>query len=106
MDSVSVSRDDIDALTQGLDAGLLPAGELLRSLVNAIQAVFDGGEDSVTVSVDVTGSLRDTFDAAFTPEPGPPADPAPAPLTPAPPIPAPPAPGAQQVHLRVFKITR
>jgi hypothetical protein len=97
MDSVSVSRDDIDALTQALDAGLLPAGELLRSLVNAIQAVFDGGEESVTVSVDVTGSLRDTFDAAFTPEPGA-AAPAPAP-------PAPPAP-AQQVHLRVFKITR
>ena len=56
MDSVSVSRDDIGALTQALDAGLLPAGELLRSLVNAIQAVFDGGEESVTVSVDVTGS--------------------------------------------------
>lgn len=97
MDSVSVSRDDMDALTQALDAGLLPAGELLRSLVNAIQAVFDGGEESVTVGVDVTGSLRDTFDAAFTPEPGA-AGPAPAP-------PAPPAP-AQQVHLRVFKITR
>ena len=92
MDSVSVSRDDIGALTQALDAGLLPAGELLRSLVNAIQAVFDGGEESVTVSVDVTGSLRDTFDAAFTPEPG-----AAAAAT---------APPAQQVHLRVFKITR
>jgi hypothetical protein len=96
MDSVSVSRDDIDALTQALDAGLLPAGELLRSLVTAIQAVSDGGAESVTVIVDVTGSLRDTFDAAFTPEPGSAADPAP----------APPAPAAQQVHLRVLKITR
>jgi hypothetical protein len=96
MDSVLVSRDDIDALAQALDAGLLPAGDLLRSLIVAIRAVSDGGEESVTVSVDVVGSLRDTFDAAFTPDPAPDSAPAPAPT----------APSGQQVHLRVMKITR
>ena len=47
MDSVSVSRDDIDALAQALDAGTLPATELLRSLVTAIRRVSDGDEESV-----------------------------------------------------------
>jgi hypothetical protein len=100
MDSVSVSRDDIDALAQALDADLLPAGDLLRSLVAAIRAVSDGGEESVTVSVEVTESLRSTFDAAFTPEPA--AEPAPVAPAPAPPAHA----AGHQVHLRVLKITR
>lgn len=90
MDSVSVSRNDIDALAQALDAGTLPATDLLRSLVTAIRTV-SGDEESVTVSVEVVGSLQDTFDAAFTPEPEP----------------AAPAPGlGQQVNVRVMKITR
>jgi hypothetical protein len=70
MDSVSVSLDDIDALAQALDAGTLPAEDLLNSLVTAIRtAVRD--EESVTVSVQVEGSLPETFQAAFEPEPAP-----------------------------------
>ena len=88
MDSVSVNRDDIDALAQALDTGTLPAKDLLSSLVAAIRAV-SGDEESVTVSVEVVGSLKDTFEAAFTPDPAP----------------EPPAPG-HQVHVKVMKITR
>jgi hypothetical protein len=99
MDSVSVSREDIDALAQALDAGPLPAGDLLRSLVTAIRAVSSGDEESVTVSVDVVGALRDTFDAAFTPDPVLAAAPSPS-------APSPAVPAGQQVHLRVMKITR
>ena len=71
MDSVSVSHDDIDALAHALDAGTLPATELLRSLVTAIRRVSGGDEESATVSVEVVGSLQQTFDAAFTPDPAP-----------------------------------
>ncbi len=67
MDSVSVNRDEIDALAQALDTGTLPATDLLRSLVTAIRAV-SGDEESVTVSVEVVESLQDTFEAALTPE--------------------------------------
>ena len=88
MDSVSVNRDDIDALAQALDTGTLPATDLLRSLVTAIRAV-SGDEESVTVSVEVVESLQDTFEAAFTPEPAA----------------GGPAPG-HQVLMRVMKITR
>jgi hypothetical protein len=88
MDSVSVNRDDIDALAQALDTGTLPAKDLLSSIVAAIRAV-SGDQESVTVSVEVVGSLQDTFEAAFTPESAPEA----------------PAPG-HQVHVRVMKITR
>jgi hypothetical protein len=70
LDSVPVSHDDIDALAQALDAGTLPATELLRSLVAAIREV-SGDEESVTVNVEVAGSLQETFDAAFTPDPSP-----------------------------------
>lgn len=88
MDNVSVSLDEIDALVQAVDGGTLPAEDLLRSIVTAIRAV-SGGEESVTVSVEVVGPLRDTFDAAFTPDaaPGGPAS-------------------GQQVHVTVNKITR
>lgn len=90
MDNVLVSRDDIDALAQALDGGSLPAQELLSSLVAAIREVA-GDEESVTVSVEVGGSLEDTFDAAFTPDPKP----------------APDAPAlGHQVLMRVMKITR
>jgi hypothetical protein len=91
MDSVSVSLDDIDALTQALAAGTLPAGDLLRAVVAAIRAV-SGDQQPVTVSVEAVtdpGALQDTFAAAFAPEPAP----------------AAPAAG-QQVHVRVMKITR
>lgn len=90
MDSVSVNRDDIDALAQALDTGTLPAKDLLSSIVAAIRAV-SGDEEAVTVSVEVVESLQDTFEAAFTPEPPPPA--------------AAPAPG-HHVHVKVMKITR
>jgi len=70
MDSVSVNLDDIDALAQALDAGTLPARDLLRSLITAIRRV-SGDEESVTLSVQVVMSLQDTFDAAFTPDPAP-----------------------------------
>jgi hypothetical protein len=69
MDSVSVNRDDIDALEHALDTGTLPAKDLLRPLVTAIRTV-SGDEQSITVSVEVV-SLQDTFDAAFTPDPAP-----------------------------------
>jgi hypothetical protein len=85
MDSVSVNRDDIDALAQALEDGALAAKDLLSSLVAAIREV-SGDEESVTVTVEVVGSLQETFDAAFTPEPEP-------------------APG-HQIHVRVHKITR
>jgi hypothetical protein len=68
MDSVPVNRDDIDALAQALDTSDLPAKDLLSSLVAAISAASDG-EEAVTVSVEVVGSLQETFDAAFEPEP-------------------------------------
>lgn len=68
MDSVSVNRDDIDALAQALDAGSLPAQDLLRSLVTAIRTVA-GDEPSITVSMEIVDSLPDTFEAAFTPDP-------------------------------------
>ena len=84
MDSVSVSRNDIDALAQALDAGAMPAGDLLRSLITAIRQA-SGGDEMVTVSVEVTNSLGETFDAAFTPEP---------------------ATGGPGVHVTVMKITR
>jgi hypothetical protein len=88
MDSVSVNRDDIDALAQALEDGDLPAKDLLSSLVAAIRAV-SGDDESVTVSVEVVASLQETFDAAFAAEPAP-GDPAP----------------GKQVHVRVMKITR
>jgi len=88
MDNVLVSRDDIDALAGALDTGSLPAKDLLSSVVAAIRAV-SGDDESVTVSVEVGGSLQDTFEAAFEAEPAPDA----------------PAPG-HQVHVRVMKITR
>jgi hypothetical protein len=84
MDSVPVSRNDIDALAQALNASSLPAADLLRSLVTAIRQV-SGDDEAVTVNVEVTGSLQETFDAAFTPEP---------------------APGAPGVRVTVMKITR
>jgi hypothetical protein len=88
LDSVSVSHDDIDALANALDTGTLPATELLRSLVAAIREV-SGDEESVTVNVEVVGSLQETFDAAFTPDPSP----------------GGPASGTQ-VHVTVHKIGR
>jgi hypothetical protein len=87
MESVSVNRDDIDALERALDAGTLPAKDLLRSLVTAIRAV-SGDEQSITVSMEVDESVQDTFEAAFTP------DPAPAPAS------------GQQVRVTFFKIGR
>lgn len=89
MDSVSVNRDDIDALAQALEDGTLPAKDLLSSLVAAIREA-SGDEESVTVSVEVGGSLQDTFDAAFMAEEPAPGDPAP----------------GHQVHVQVMKITR
>lgn len=88
MDNVSVNREDIGALSEALDAGTLPAGDLLRSLISAIRAV-SGDDESVSVSVEVVGSLQDTFDAAFIPEPAPAA-----------------AIRGRQVHVTVMKITR
>jgi hypothetical protein len=88
MDSVSVNRDDIDALEQALDTGTLPAKDLLSSLVAALRAV-SGDDESVTVSVEVAGSLQDTFEAAFTPEPAPEA-----------PV------SGHQIHVTFMKITR
>ncbi len=70
MDSVSVNRDDIEALAQALDAGTLPAKDLLRSLVTAIRTV-SGDEQAITVSMEVVDPLPDTFEAAFTPDPVP-----------------------------------
>ncbi len=86
MDSVSVNRDDIDALAQALDTGALPAADLLQSLVTAIREVA-GDEEPVTVSVEVAEPLQDTFEAAFAPDPAP-GDP------------------GQQVRVTVMKITR
>ena len=88
MDNVPVSLDDIDALAQALDSGIVPAQDLLRALVTAIRAV-SGDEESFTVKVEVIGSLQDTFDAAFTPDPAP----------------GGPASG-QRPHVRIMKITR
>lgn len=88
MDNVSVSLDDIDALAQALDSGTLPAEDLLRSVVAAIRAV-SGDQDSVIVSVEVVRPLRETFDAALTPDPSP--------VGPA---------SGQQVDVRFMKITR
>lgn len=100
MDSVSVSRDDIDALAQALDTGTLPAIDLLSSLVAAIRAV-SGDDETVTVSVEVggpevgepegefEGELEAEFGAAFTPDPAP-GDPA----------------LSHRVHVSVKKITR
>jgi hypothetical protein len=89
MDSVSVNRDDIDALAQALDAGVLPAADLLRSLVAAIRQV-SGDDQSVTVEVEVEAevaeSLKEQFAAAFTPEPA--------------------GAAPHQVHVSVKKITR
>jgi hypothetical protein len=77
MDNITVDRDDIDALAQALDNGTLPAQDLLRSLVTAILSAA-GAEDSISVSVEVETSpetevetLRETFEAAFVPEPSP-----------------------------------
>ncbi|WP_367325636.1 hypothetical protein [Streptomyces sp. HUAS ZL42] len=67
MKNVSVSRDDIDALTQAVDSGTLPAQDLLRSLLSAILSAADGDEP-INVSVEV-GTLQDTFEAAFIAEP-------------------------------------
>lgn len=89
MDSVSVNRDDIDALAQALEDGSLAAKDLLSSLVAAIREV-SGDEESVTVNVEVVVSLQETFDAAFTPEEPAPEDPAP----------------GKKIHVRVHKITR
>jgi len=90
MDSVSVNRNDIDALAQALDAGVVPAADLLRSLIAAIRQV-SGDDESVTVEVEVEAEvaepLKETFAAAFTPEPAAGA-------------------GAHQVHVSVMKITR
>jgi hypothetical protein len=91
MDTVLVSRNDIDALAQALDAGALPAGDLpagdlLRSLIAAIRQA-SGDVETVAVSVEVADSLQETFEAAFTPEPAP-------------------APGGPGVHVTVMKITR
>lgn len=71
MDDVSVSSDDIDALAQALDSGTLPANDLLRSLVAAIRDISGWGKESFTVSVEAVDPVRETFDAAFTPDPAP-----------------------------------
>jgi hypothetical protein len=76
MDSVNVSVTDqeIEDLATVLDGGTLPAdgtlpaGNLLRSLVDAIRAAA-AAEQSVTVAVQVVESLQGTFDNSFTPEP-------------------------------------
>jgi hypothetical protein len=70
MQNVSVNLDEIDALAQALDSGTLPAQDLLRSLVTALRAV-SGDEEAITLSVEVAGSVQDTFNAAFTPDPTP-----------------------------------
>jgi hypothetical protein len=67
VDNVLVSRADIDALAQAVDSGTLPAQDLLRSLITAIQSAADD-EESISVGVEVE-RLPDTFDAAFVPEP-------------------------------------
>jgi hypothetical protein len=88
MDGIPVNLDDIDALAQTLDAG--SAKDFLSSLVTALRAV-SGGEESLTVSVQVGESLQDTFDAAFESEP----EPAPKELA-----------AGYQIHLSVMKIGR
>jgi hypothetical protein len=73
VDNVLVSRDDIDALAQAVEDGTLPAQELLRSLVTAIQSAAED-EESIQVSVEVAErgfggeDLPETFDAAFVPD--------------------------------------
>jgi hypothetical protein len=67
MDGIPVNVDDIDALAQTLDAG--SAKDSLNSLVTAMRTAISLGES--TVSVQVEGSLPETFQAAFEPEPAP-----------------------------------
>ncbi|MET9913482.1 hypothetical protein ABZZ74_43150 [Streptomyces sp. NPDC006476] len=69
MDNVIVSLSDIEALTQAVDSGTLPAQALLRCLLNAIVSAADG-EESISVNVKVE-TVQDMFEAAFAPEPAP-----------------------------------
>jgi hypothetical protein len=91
MAHVSVNSDDLKALPRALNASSLPGKDMLASIVTEIQEAVSGEGGSVIVNVEVVVPLRDTFDAAFEPEPTP--DPAP-------------VHGTHQVSLRVMKITR
>jgi hypothetical protein len=67
MDGIPVNVDDIDALAQTLDAG--SAKDSLNSLVTAMRTAISVGESAVSVQVE--GSLAETFQAAFEPGPAP-----------------------------------
>jgi hypothetical protein len=67
MDELLVAREDIDALADAVDAGTVPAPDLLRALVTAIRSAV-GEDDPVSVSVEVE-SVPEVFEAAFVPEP-------------------------------------
>lgn len=71
MDDVSVTRGDIAALPEAIEASSLPAKELLAAIASALQAAA-GENESVTLGVElVESSLPDTFDAALVPDPAP-----------------------------------
>jgi hypothetical protein len=64
MDEILVRREDIDALAQSLDSGTsLPAPDLVRSIVAAIQSTL-GDDETAGVIVEVE-SVPDTFEDSF-----------------------------------------
>lgn len=65
MDNLTIGRDDIQALARAVDDGAVPASDLLRALVTALQSAV-GEDDVVSLSVETVGEL---FDAAFVAEP-------------------------------------
>jgi hypothetical protein len=70
MTETPISRDDIDALAQGVDALTLPQAprELLDGIISAIRTTIGDEQEPVTVTVVVGPSVQDDFDAAYTPD--------------------------------------
>ena len=73
-EEVIVSAGDINALAQALDGGAVPAVDLLRPLVTALQGLV-GDDEVVTVSVELEPApstfepVGETFEEAFVAEP-------------------------------------
>src|SRR5215468_9826459 len=70
MAETQLSRDDIDALTESIDTITLPphAKALLHDVVNAVSEAIGGADSPVAVTVEVERSVREEFDASFTPD--------------------------------------
>ena len=68
-----LSRADIDALTASFDTVTLPpaARALLSDVIAAISQAIGDADAPVAVAVEVDQSVREKFDAAFTPDPAP-----------------------------------